>query len=290
MTAFLALAAALICLALGFLLVPLLRRPRPISPLSKSATDKLAGLYRQQLAEVDADFSAGLLDEKHRSEAKQELERRMLGEWYDAAPAKVTSSGRSSGLALAMVSLIPLATAVLYWQLGSPGALTTPAHAMPAAHPGGHDTSTGQIAVMVDNLARKLDEQPQNPQGWAMLARSYDVLGRHSDAAVAVNGFSWARFCIVWAAFIMVFPQDAEKLTPVLREVMAGGVRVFAFSSDIPEDACSCAVSTDERTLGRIAGHIRTEKVLSFLFEQAVKVAPEPTPVALPEAPAEAEA
>ena len=84
-----------------------------------------------------------------------------------------------------MVSLIPLATAVLYWQLGSPGALTTPAHAMPAAHPGGHDTSTEQIAMMVDNLARKLDEQPQNPQGWAMLARSYDVLGRHSDAAAA---------------------------------------------------------------------------------------------------------
>jgi trigger factor len=31
-----------------------------------------------------------------------------------------------------------------------------------------------------------------------------------------------------------------------------------------------------EGILGRIAGHIRTEKVLSFLFEQAVKVAPEP--------------
>lgn len=33
-----------------------------------------------------------------------------------------------------------------------------------------------------------------------------------------------------------------------------------------------------EGLLARIAGHIRTEKVLSFLFEQAVKVAPEPKP------------
>ncbi|MCX6587333.1 MAG: trigger factor [Acidobacteria bacterium] len=39
--------------------------------------------------------------------------------------------------------------------------------------------------------------------------------------------------------------------------------------------------------LGRIAGHIRTEKVLSFLFEQSTKVAPEPEPEPEPEASAE---
>ena len=41
--------------------------------------------------------------------------------------------------------------------------------------------------------------------------------------------------------------------------------------------------------LGRIAGQIRTEKVLSFLFEQSTKVAPppEPEPEASAESPAE---
>ncbi len=41
-----------------------------------------------------------------------------------------------------------------------------------------------------------------------------------------------------------------------------------------------------EGVIGRIAGHIRTEKILSFLFEQATKVAPEPEVPAI-EAPAE---
>jgi trigger factor len=44
-----------------------------------------------------------------------------------------------------------------------------------------------------------------------------------------------------------------------------------------------------EGILGRIAGHIRTEKVLSFLFEQATKVAPAPEPEPAPEVEAPAE-
>ena len=41
-------------------------------------------------------------------------------------------------------------------------------------------------------------------------------------------------------------------------------------------------------TVGRIAGHIRTQKTLNFLFEQANKVEP-PAPAPAEEAPAEAE-
>ena len=39
--------------------------------------------------------------------------------------------------------------------------------------------------MMVDRLAQKLVEDPENPDGWAMLARSYDVLGRYPDAVAA---------------------------------------------------------------------------------------------------------
>jgi ribose transport system substrate-binding protein len=67
------------------------------------------------------------------------------------------------------------------------------------------------------------------------------------------------------AAFIMVFPQDAEKLTPTLREAVAAGVRVFVFSADLPEDACTCALFTDERQLGQMAG----EYVVSALKTKA---------------------
>lgn len=56
------------------------------------------------------------------------------------------------------------------------------------------------------------------------------------------------------AEVLMIFPKDAAALAPALREVMGRGVKVIAFSPDVPEDACTSAVFTDERKLGQLAG------------------------------------
>jgi len=42
-----------------------------------------------------------------------------------------------------------------------------------------------QIAAMADKLAERLKEQPNDPEGWSMLARSYGVLGRNPEAVDA---------------------------------------------------------------------------------------------------------
>ncbi|HMS25989.1 MAG TPA: hypothetical protein PKC80_01255 [Burkholderiaceae bacterium] len=39
-----------------------------------------------------------------------------------------------------------------------------------------------QIKQMVTTLAAKLEANPNNPNGWVMLLRSYKVLGRYDDA------------------------------------------------------------------------------------------------------------
>jgi cytochrome c-type biogenesis protein CcmH len=43
----------------------------------------------------------------------------------------------------------------------------------------------GDIGTLSDKLAARLAKQPNDPQGWAMLGRSYNVLGRPSDAVKA---------------------------------------------------------------------------------------------------------
>jgi cytochrome c-type biogenesis protein CcmH len=48
-----------------------------------------------------------------------------------------------------------------------------------------HDTGTAQVAAMVDQLAQRMKERPDDAQGWVMLARSYTVLERYADAAPA---------------------------------------------------------------------------------------------------------
>jgi len=43
------------------------------------------------------------------------------------------------------------------------------------------------ISGMVDGLAARLDENPNDPDGWIMLIRSYSVLGRRDEAAEAAK-------------------------------------------------------------------------------------------------------
>lgn len=62
------------------------------------------------------------------------------------------------------------------------------AQGMPADHPpvqASPDNHQAQIEGMVARLAEKMKTDPDNPGGWAMLARSYAVLGKYQEAVQA---------------------------------------------------------------------------------------------------------
>jgi cytochrome c-type biogenesis protein CcmH len=86
--------------------------------------------------------------------------------------------------------VLVLATAGYAWK-GTPAELGQGSLARAgsgAGDPAGgaaHDTGTAQIAAMVDQLAQRMKERPDDAQGWVMLARSYTVLERYADAAPA---------------------------------------------------------------------------------------------------------
>jgi cytochrome c-type biogenesis protein CcmH len=50
-----------------------------------------------------------------------------------------------------------------------------------------HNMSAEQVQKMVASLAERLKSQPDDLDGWTMLARSYVALGRHRDAATALQ-------------------------------------------------------------------------------------------------------
>lgn len=66
---------------------------------------------------------------------------------------------------------------------GSPG--MTQAQSEGAAADGGHTMGAAQIEGLIDKLSQRLKESPADAEGWAMLGRSYSVLGRHTEAIPA---------------------------------------------------------------------------------------------------------
>jgi cytochrome c-type biogenesis protein CcmH len=76
----------------------------------------------------------------------------------------------------------------LYFVVGNPKALSpslpTTEMASPATQQGG-PMSDQQIAANVDKLAKRLEQNPNDAEGWLMLARSYTSMERFSDAASA---------------------------------------------------------------------------------------------------------
>lgn len=179
MTAFWISTGLLTLLVLAVLCWPLLRRHGGAGASRKAIN---TAIYRDQLAELERDLASGVLSQADYGSARDELERRVLedvaaAEVADAAPLTPRRLPRT---ALALAVTLPLAAAVLYVVLGTPAALD------PAAREG-QQASAAEIEKMVDALAAKLEKDPGNLEGWAMLGRSYMVTGRFADAAKAFD-------------------------------------------------------------------------------------------------------
>ena len=92
---------------------------------------------------------------------------------------------------IALALVVPVVSSALYLLMGSPQAdgdtqkahITTPV-VTPAAAPE-NDGKVASVSSMVDGLARRLEENPEDGKGWLLLAKSYQHLGREKQAAAA---------------------------------------------------------------------------------------------------------
>lgn len=179
-------ALALMVLSLAVLLPPLFRTEPEAGPEGATGQDaeRLRALYQAQLTELAQQQRNGFLSGEAHAQAVEELQRRLLQELDRTAPTVAAASPwlrRISALVLAVG--LPGAAFGLYGKVGDPQAVARLAQAeASAAH--GADMSQ-QIQGMVDGLAQRLRQSPEDLAGWAMLARSYETLERYADAADA---------------------------------------------------------------------------------------------------------
>lgn len=182
MTVFAIIATLLIVVVSAFVLPPLwLGLRAPARPADRKEIN--LSIFRDQLAELEREKAEGELSETDFEQTRRELQRRLLEEVEpaDASGAPAAGYGPSRKTAIAILMLLPLLALVGYSLLGDPKALDpTATRAVEQAQ-----VTPEQINTMVAQLAAKMEANPDDMQGWLMLARSYKALGRFEEAVQA---------------------------------------------------------------------------------------------------------
>lgn len=182
MTLFWVYAALLTAVALAFLVTPLVRgRGKSAASVSRAASNLT--IFRDQLADLDEDLAAGTIDREQWEAARGDLQRGLLEDTGAPAAATAAPVRRSTALAIVLAVALPVIAVSAYLVVGSPQGLDPSKAGVAGGAP--HALTQEQIESMVARLAEKLKANPDDPEGWAMLARSYSALGRFGDAAGA---------------------------------------------------------------------------------------------------------
>jgi cytochrome c-type biogenesis protein CcmH len=172
---------------LAWVLRPLYSRPRG-GPPSRNAAN--VAIYRDQIRELDSDLAAGTLAREDYERARAELEARAL---HDVGQPEVQASAQPRGRAAAWAlgAAVPVLALAVYFVVGSPAGINREAE---------QHASKAQVEAMVERLAARLRENPDDANGWKLLGRSYGVMGRFDAAADA------------YAKAAVRAPRDAQLL------------------------------------------------------------------------------
>jgi cytochrome c-type biogenesis protein CcmH len=241
MSAFVAFAVLFAIAALLFVLPPMLRAKRQAGGVTREAVN--VSVYRDQLRELEADLAAGLLSQERYEEARRELERGVLEDAEHATEAATPAAPRSRYAALVVGVSVPVLAGMLYLVTGTPGALDVERVAAEQSHA----MDRQQMEALVERLAQKLRESKEpNAEGWAMLGRSYNSMGRYQDAVAAYktaleNGPPDARLLADYAdALAMVqgrtLSGEPEKLIQQALKLDPQNVKALALAGTVAFD------------------------------------------------------
>jgi cytochrome c-type biogenesis protein CcmH len=179
--------AGLVAIALAFVL-PTLLQPTAVNESDKEQAN--VEVYRDQLSELEADLTNGIVSPEQYRQDRDEIERRLLDEvaTTTAEPenkSKPAVAGRGAVYAVALG--IPIVAVALYLLVGNSAALSgVPPQNLPSANAQGDGQMTQQgIEANVAALAKRLEQNPGDADGWAMLGRSYINLEKYTEASNA---------------------------------------------------------------------------------------------------------
>lgn len=147
---------------------------------------------RRQLQDLQAQHAQGTLDADTFSQRKQALEAAILaqvmagGAVPAAAPASAAAPRPSWRLWLGSSAFTVLVAVAGYGWMGAPGLLSgPPAVAMAGAGGAEGEITPQQVEAMITQLSERMASRPDDLEGWTMLARAYNAVGKPAEAVAA---------------------------------------------------------------------------------------------------------
>ena len=163
-----------LCVAAIFLWV-LLREKKPMTQASQANAN--AKVYRDQILDLDHEHNSGHISDEEWQQSRDELSLRLLEDTsaVDDPAAKTEKPAIWTAVVLAVA--LPLGSMGMYMWVGQPEALNPLALKTP------DQVDPKDLTKMAQTLAEKLQDKPDNLQGWVMLGRTYRTL-ENFDAAL----------------------------------------------------------------------------------------------------------
>ncbi len=269
-------ASGMMAAILAFVLWPLLRRTPAVAA---GEEEKRLSVYRQQFVELEQDRRNSVLTDEQYHIARRELERRVLEETgsVELPPAVSGSQINSKVLAAALAVVIPTVSVVLYAKLGSPSALSSAGSsaAAEAGNGGREPISLDEMNALTERLRVKLEQNPADGVGWALLARAYVELGRHPEAVQ------------VYEKAMQLIPNDAQLLADYADALGTLNGRKL---DGKPEELIQQALAANPRNIkalmlaGTVAyNHKEFDRAASYWDEARINLPPDTDPEAVQE-------
>lgn len=175
-------AIVLLLCALSFVILPLLLN-KDVTRLSDDDTN--IELAKNKIRELKADLVDGNISEADFNAAKRELE---VGLYHDlnAGNTSSSNSGAGSWLAWPLLFVVPIVALLLYAKLGDFRAFEEVDVPKSKAVQAGH-SNNDNINQMIAKLTQRLQQNPNDLDGWLMLGRSFKATQRFKDAVAVLR-------------------------------------------------------------------------------------------------------
>jgi cytochrome c-type biogenesis protein CcmH len=172
---FVVLALGMVLCVAGVLMWVLLRQRPVVTHASQAKAN--AKVYRDQIADLDHEHESGHISDAEWQQSRDELSMRLLEDTSAQDDPVAKQEKPALWTAVLVAVALPLSAMGMYMWLGEPDALN------PIAVQSTDKVDPTQLLQMAESLAQKLNDKPDNLQGWVMLGRTYRTLEKF-DASV----------------------------------------------------------------------------------------------------------